>query len=180
MGWTVLSASNIKIICSWFTSKGDMLWARFDRAWDVHQFCCASQVLLLVVHGAHGDIARVLVPEVGGKKKPADCNCRVDITDHLDELGESDMLVGSISLQHLSPEGSEDRVGEVELLAEGLHLLPKVFIQHLLEAVLDDVVSSIEGNATTTPPPFGQGGHLLCLPLLGEVAEGGQLVSVHV
>jgi hypothetical protein len=66
----------------------------------------------------------------------------------------------------------------VELFAEGLHLLPEVFIQHLLEAVLDDVVGSIEGNATTTALLLlGQGGGLL--PWVGEVA-GGHLVCVHV
>lgn len=69
----------------------------------------------------------------------------------------------------------------MELLAEGLHLLSEVFVQHLLEAVLDDVVSSIEGNTATTATllPLGQGGGCL-LPLLGEVAGGGHLVSIHV
>lgn len=157
-----------------------MFWARFEGARDVHQFRCASQILLLVVHASHRDIARVLVPQVGGKKKPADRDCRVDITDHLDEPGESDMLVRGVSLQQRPPEGGEVGIGEVELLAEGLHLLPEVFIQHLLEAVLDDVVSSIEGNATTTATllPLGQGGGRL-FPL-GEVAGGGHLVFLHV
>ena len=64
------------------------------------------------------------------------------------------------------------------LVADGLHLFPEVFVQHLLEAVLDDVFHSIVANATAPPPASGLGSGRL-LPLLGE-AGGGGLVSVHV
>jgi hypothetical protein len=86
-----------KIICSEFTSGLDIFGSRFGQAGDVHQFCCASQVLLLVVHAPHCDVAGILVHQIGGKKDSADKGCRLDLPDHLNESGESDMLVWSIS-----------------------------------------------------------------------------------
>ena len=71
-------------------------------------------------------------------------------------------------------------------LTLGLHLLSQVLVQHLLEAMFDDVVSSIEGDTTATFLPTSVGCcHRLYLPLrIVKVCrvdvEGGLLISIHV
>lgn len=102
------------------------------------------------MHASHGNVAGVFVPQIGGKKEPADSCCRVGLIDHLNEPGEPDMLAWSISFERLLPEVSECRVRQVMCLANWLHLVSQVFGQHLLKAVLNNVVSGIEGNSTAS------------------------------
>ena len=59
------------------------------------------------------------------------------------------MFVGSEFLEKLLPVCGKVAVGEEMGFAYGLYLFPEVLIKHLFEAVLDDVVSGIEGSATS-------------------------------
>lgn len=153
-----------------------MFVARLGRAGDVHQFRCASQILLFVVHAPHRHIAGVLVQQVGREKGPAGHNRRGGFTNQLSESGEPDMLVGGESLEQLLPVCGKVAVGEEIGFAYALYLFPEVLIKHFLEAVLDDIVSGIEGNTTAFGLPTSYACHHLTL-LLRFCAVG---VSVHI
>jgi hypothetical protein len=85
------------------------------------------------------------------------------------------MFVGGESLEQLLPVGDKIAVGEEIGFAYTLYLFPEVLIKHFLEAVLDDVVSGIEGNTTAFGLPASSADHHLTL-LLRFCAVG---VSVH-
>jgi hypothetical protein len=118
------------------------------------------------VHASHSDILGIFLPQIGRKKEPADSDCRVGLANQLNEFGEPDMLVRSISFQHLLPKSHESRISKAVVLAVELHLLSEDFVEHFLEAVLDDVVSGIERNATATSPSLRLSLRWYCLPLV--------------
>lgn len=101
-----------------------MVEACSGQARDVHQFSCASQVLLFVEHVPHCDVARVLLPQITRKEHPADDHCSLGFLDHLHESGQPDVPVWRVFLENIPPEGYECLIGEVVGLADGLHLVP--------------------------------------------------------